>query len=78
MNRKISVSGWNLIGSNLIFGVVIYELITGEIVTKYKSNMIDRVNQPIEFCIVVGIKSIAALAFAYSGITGIREDTKPK
>jgi hypothetical protein len=79
MNRKVSVSGWQLIGSILIFGVVIYELITGEIIKNgIKGIMVNRVNQPIEFWVIVGIKVTAASAFAHTGIVGIIEESKSK
>ena len=76
MNRKISVSGWQLIASVIIFGVVIYELITGQIVAKPQSNPITRVDQPVSFWVIVGIKVTLASTFAVIGIAGFKEESK--
>lgn len=76
MNRKISVSGWQLIGSVIIFGVVIDELMTGQIVAKPQSNPITRVDQPISFWVIIGIKVTGASTFAVMGITGLKEESK--
>jgi hypothetical protein len=76
MNRKISVSGWQLIASVIIFGVVIYELMTGQIVARPKSNPITRVDQPISFWVIVVIKVTVASTFAVMGITGLKEESK--
>ncbi|OYQ65392.1 hypothetical protein B9G53_07360 [Pseudanabaena sp. SR411] len=78
MNRQISVSGWQLIGSVIIFGVVIYELMTGQIVAKPQSNPIMRIEQPISFWIIVGIKVTVASTFAVMGIVGLKEESKYK
>jgi hypothetical protein len=76
MNRKIGVSGWQLIGSVIIFGVVIYELMTGQIVTKPQSSPITRVDQPISFWVIVGIKVTVASTFAVIGIAGLKKESK--
>ena len=76
MNRKISASGWQLITSIIIFGIVIHELITGQIIVRYKSNVITRVEQPISFWVIVSIKMTVASTFAVMGITGLKEESK--
>lgn len=75
MNRKVSVSGWYLIGSVILFGVVIYELTTGQIVTK-PQRPITRIDQPIEFWVTVGIKATFASTFAVMGIAGLKNESK--